>query len=436
LSRFLHNLILAVANPRLRLVYLVLLGLPFLALYLYAGVFSPIHDGLPFDFATYLKASQLMAAGGNPYTLQGNSQVPAVLAGTYIYPPFWAWLLQPLVRATPDIQIGVFVVLGQICLAVFIWSVVRSLNVRSLQGILFIAIAIIGFQPVTGSYSVVQVSILLLPLGGLWLLSWSRDQGWGHFVLGIAIGIKVIQAPVLLLTVVWRRFKWLALAAAGLLVTVLVATPWFFPQYVSQVYPSLRSTSDIRNQSISGVLTRVLHPGPLWPTAQADMSYMDVTIIALLFSAALVLVSAWALWQAPRNWRGRLHGAALVSTLSPLIAPVVWGDHLAFLIIPILVLGYFAFIERRYGAFAIVVATWLMISGGVPVATAMVLNGGYSTALVQIMVALAPAATIMLWVTALLECKRPATAVQPLATQSVGTLASPATENIGNVKGS
>jgi hypothetical protein len=150
---------------------------------------------------------------------------------------------------------------------------------------------------------------------------------------------------------------------------------------------------------------------------------------------ALVVASAWVLWQAPRDWRGRLHGAGLVSTLSHLIAPVVWGDHLAFLIIPILVLGYFAFVERRYGALAIVAATWLMISGGVPVATAMLLSGGYSTALVQIMVAQAPAAAIVLWATALLECKRPATAIQPLTTQTVTAPTPVASDKIGNVEG-
>ncbi len=333
MSRFLHNLILAATGPRLRIVYLALIALPFLAFYLYASVISPIHDGLPFDFATYLKASQLMIAGGNPYTLPGNPQVPVVLAGTYIYPPFWAWLLQPLVQATHDLQIAVFVVVGQVCMGVFIWSIVRALNLRSFQAILIAAMAIIGFQPVVGGYAVGQVSVVLLPLAGLWLLAWSRDQGWGHFLLGIAIGVKVIQAPVLLLTVVWRRFRWLGLAVAGLLITVLVATPWFFPQYVSQVYPALRSTSDIRNQSIPGVLTRVFHPGYFWPSAQSDPSYLDITIITLIFSAALVLVSAWALWQAPTDRRGRLHAAALVITISPLIAPVVWGDHMAFLII-------------------------------------------------------------------------------------------------------
>jgi hypothetical protein len=147
------------------------------------------------------------------------------------------------------------------------------------------------------------------------------------------------------------------------------------------------------------------------------------------------MVSAWALWQAPTDMRGRLHAAALVVTISPLIAPVVWGDHMAFLIIPILVLGYFACMERRYGTLAIVVAAWIMINGGVPVAAAMLLNpGGYSVTWVQIMVALAPAATIALWAMTLLDCRRATRVVQLPATQASGAFSPSATEKMGNVE--
>jgi len=405
-SRFLRNMVLAIASPRLRLTNLALLGLPSFVLYIYSAIVSPILYGLPFDFATYLKASVLVAGGGNPYTLPGDPNVPAVLAGTYIYPPFWAWFLQPLVHMDSTMQVALFIIFGQLCMAVFIWTVVRTLEVRSLQSVLLIAIAILGFQPLVGGYLIGQVSIVLLPLAGLWLLSWGRNQGWGHFALGIAIGIKVIQAPVLLLTVVWRRFTWLALAAAGLLVTALVATPWLFPQYLSEVFPALRSTSDIRNQSLAGILTRALHPGTFWPTPEMDRSYIDVSISTMLVSLAVVGITAWVLWRMPTDRHGRLYGAALVSTLAPLLAPVVWGDHQVFLIIPILVLGYYAIIEHRRKTLILAIAAWIMIGVGIPAATAMLLSGTYNVALVETMVALAPAANILLWGIALFECRR------------------------------
>src|SRR2546423_154745 len=186
-----------------------------------------------------MAAAAKIASGHNPFELSPSLQL-TVAGPQYVTPLPVAWMLQPLLHASPGVQLIVVLIALQASLAVFLWTALRALGVRGWQMPLLLVLVSIAFEPTMANIDEGQVNLVLLALSGIWLLGWMRgDRWWAGAALGAGVAIKLLQAPLALLVLWGRRWRmlsatvvtWLALFDWGIrrrdwLVVGLVGAGW------------------------------------------------------------------------------------------------------------------------------------------------------------------------------------------------------------------
>lgn len=343
-TTFPQRLRLALANPRLQAALLALAALPPGFLYLHACYVTPFFDSSS-DWTVYIRAAGKLTAHQSPYPAAGYPpDLPASFSGTYIYPPLWAWLLQPVAHLSRFGQALVVCVGAQLLIWGFVILVVTALRIQGRRarfgtGLLLLSVFLV--MPAS------NIGFVLLFLTGLWFFACSRDRAWGYLPLGFSIGLKLIAAPYLLLPLVQRKWNSLFLAFAAVGATLLVGLQ-FIPEYVFKVLPPMAtSTADIRNSSFAAILTRSLHPAIL--VAPADRSFLDVKLLTLAFGLAVVAVTALAIRGSVTDPRVGALDAAAVICLASLLAPVLFASHLSPIVLVLVVLGAHAVRQKRRG---------------------------------------------------------------------------------------
>lgn len=392
-------------------------GVPIAGAYLWRTLALPILAGaLPADFsANYMSAAAKIAAGHDPYDLcviQGCAQTPGTftplpLAGAqYVTPPPVAWMLQPLVGADPRVQLAVVIGVLQLSLLVFIWCSLRALQVRDWQLGLLLLLVAIAFEPVAGNFDEGQVNLVLLALGGVWMLAWVLgDHWWGGAALGAAVAIKLLQAPLGLLLLWGRRWWMVAAALVTGVVLWLLAVPQYLPEYLLKVAPVLAAgTGLFENHSPGGTVARLLDPATFLGVARntSPAARLITTVIALVVLA----ITYWVL-RRPRSDRGGrgLEAAAMVAA-GPLIASYSWGTHLVLLLLPMLVLVVWAVRRRDWTVLGLVAGGWILI-GPAHNWFQTLLVAGYSNLLVlRLMAEFGVVGITAIWIAALVALKR------------------------------
>lgn len=350
----LTNPVRALGNPRFRSLLLAVAGVPVVAQSWYLSLQDTLSDtagGGWRDFWVYLKAAAAIRGGGDPYALFLNSpDGDPTRAGRYIYPPLWAWVLQPLTQL-PRVEAGlVLFIVSQLCFAGFVVIAARALRAGwQLAALVYIlGAASYWFFDVLHEG---QVEAVLLLLTAIWLLAWVEgDRLWGGLALGAATVIKLLQAPLLLLVVGRRGWRTAAGAGLAVMVAAAAAAPAFEPEFWLRVLPSLSGgTAYVENQSPAGALYRLFGTG-----AAAHVG-------AALIAALLAAVTLWALGYRPRADRhGRALEAAAVAALVPLLTPVTWGHHLFAEMLPIFVVLQTAIGRRAWPGVAAVLLGWAL----------------------------------------------------------------------------
>jgi hypothetical protein len=397
------RLLLALENPRFQWVLLLLAGIPLLIFYVQASlVFCLTVSSVPPDFLVYLKAARVLAHGGNPYALPVIPDVSRAVNGGYAYPPLCAWLLQP-VAGNPLLAYRVYVITGEIMVVAAIVALCWGLRLRSWRARAFLGLGVLGYEPLLLDFAFGQVMVFLFALAAIWYAATARGAAWGHAALGLGIAIKLIQAPMLLPAVSRLRWRWLAVAVVAGAAATIIASPTLLPFYLVHILPGLSvGTGDIRNLGLAGILTRLLHPGPLSPVS--DPLYFDVT--ALTDAWGLLLVSATGyLFLLGR----RQDGAALTldvsiaSLLPALIAPLLFATHLVVTLVGIIGLVYAGGVARRWSLVGVALCCW-WVTGPAPWATTNYLaSHGFNYGVIQIAAALDYVVIFALWAVAVGE---------------------------------
>jgi hypothetical protein len=404
-------------DRRFRSLLLVMAAVPISAIYLWRTLVLPILTGaLPADFsANYMAAAAKIAAGKDPYDLcviQGCAQhagtfTPLPLAGAqYVTPPPVAWMLQPLVGASPHVQLAVVVAVLQLSLVVFLVTTMRAIGVRDWQVALLLILVAIAFEPVAGNFDEGQINLVLLALGGVWLLAWvDGDRWWGGAALGAAVAIKLLQAPLGLLLLWGRRWRMVVAAAVTGAVVWLVAVPQYLPEYVFKVVPVLSAgTGLFENHSPGGTVARLLDPGTFFGSVR------DTSVAARIITTAIALVALavtyWVLRSPRTERRGRALEAAAMVAVGPLVASYSWGTHLVLLLLPMLVVVAWAIPRRDWTVIALMAAGWALI-GPAHNWFQVLLVSGYSNLLVlRLMAEFGVVGITAIWIAGLLAVLR------------------------------
>ncbi|MFH8485755.1 glycosyltransferase 87 family protein [Streptomyces longisporoflavus] len=283
------------------------------------------------DLMVYRAEGETVRAGGDLYALRTTE---AHLPTTY--PPFAALLFTPLTLLdTADMR--TLATLGNLLLLVafahlalrLVAPVDRTGHAR-VEAALWVSALAVWAEPVWTTLRYGQINLLLAVLV-LWDLSRRPGHRWAGAGIGIAAAIKLtpaLFAVFLLLTgaaEAARRGPWRApvrracVAAAAFTGVTLVASAvlpydsWRF--WTRMVFEAGRVglAEDTANQSLRGVLARLLHtgePGALWVATAAAAGILGLTA---------------AVRAALRGAHARAAVACAVTAL--LVSPVSWSHH-------------------------------------------------------------------------------------------------------------
>lgn len=182
------------------------------------------------DFSIYWEAAQLLKQGaplyGDSITVLNRWQQPT--AGYYLYPPLLAWALAKLKFANmAEAQywwctLAWFsIIIAAACLASLIRAPFPQWNARvRFTACLFLCVC---FEPVYSGISDGQVAaILLMLLSAAFALAQHNKFGFAGICIGIAAGIKITPALLLLTFLPYRHYRGIAGFTFGILASFAV----------------------------------------------------------------------------------------------------------------------------------------------------------------------------------------------------------------------
>ena len=399
----------ALDDRRFRSVLLAGAGIPIAILYLWQSVLLPIiGSGYLGDFQeSYMRAAGRLAAGQDPYDLCQSIGCSEPTGPQYVTPPPLAWLLQPVVGLDSHVVVIGAVILLNASLAVSLVCLVRALRVGEWQLVALLVLTALAFEPVNGNIVEGQVNLILLALSGVWLLGWIADRWWGGAALGLAVALKLIQAPVGLLLLWARRWSMLAGALVAGLGLWLLSAPQYLLEYLLKVVPAISAgTGFFENHSPGGTITRLFDPTTfLGPTRGAPLA---ARIITLGIAIAALGVTFWVLGRPRTDRDGRALEAAAVVAVGPLVASYSWGTHLVLLLLPMLVLIAWAVRRRDWVVLGLISAGWLLIGPAHKLLQTLLVSGYSDLLVLRSMAELGVAGITCVWIASLLALRRSA----------------------------
>ncbi len=394
-------------DRRFRTLLLAIAGIPILLLYVWQSVIVPIaFAGSLGDFKeSYLRAAAQLVAGRDPYDLCQTLGCLEPTGQQYVTPPPVAWLLQPAVGLDSHLVAAGIVLLLNASLVIFLVCTIRALRVDDWQlGALLVLVAL-AFEPVNGNIVEGQINLVLLALSGVWLLGWIANRWWGGAALGLAVALKLIQAPMGLLLLWGRRWSMVGAAVVAGLAIWLVAAPQYLFEYLFKVLPAIgQGTGFFENHSPGGTIARFFDPTTfLGPTRGAPL---PARLITDAIAIAALIVTLWVLGRPRSDWSGRaLEGAAAVA-VGPLVASYSWGTHLVLLLLPMLVLVDWGIRRRDWTVLGLVAAGWLLIGPGHNWFQTLLVSGYSNLVVLRLMAEFGVGGITSIWVASLLALRR------------------------------
>jgi Glycosyltransferase family 87 len=394
-------------NRRFRSLLLAIAGIPILLLYIWQSIVVPIaFGGYLGDFKeSYLRAAAQLVAGRDPYDLCQTLGCLEPTGQQYVTPPPVAWLLQPLVGIDSHLVAAGTVVFLNASLVIFLLCMLRALRVVDWQMRALLVLVAIAFEPVNGNIVEGQINLVLLALSGIWLLGWIAGRWWGGAALGLAVALKLIQAPMGLLLLWARRWSMLGAAvAAGLAISVIAAPQYLF-EYLLKVLPAIsQGTGFFENHSPGGTIARLFDPTTfLGPTRGAPL---PARIITLAIAIVALAVTFWVLGRPRADWSGRALEAAAATAVGPLVASYSWGTHLVLLLLPMLVLVEWGVRRRDWTVLGLVAAGWLLIGPGHNWFQTLLVNGYPNLPVLRLMAEFGVVGITSIWVASLVAMRR------------------------------
>ena len=394
-------------NRTFRSLLLVLSGVPIGILYLWQALVQPLAFGAYLgDFQeSYMRAARRLAQGTDPYDLCRTMGCLEPTGPQYVMPPPLAWLLQPLIAVDSHIITVAAILVLNASLFVFLFCALRALRVDDWQLAALLLVVTISFEPVIGNIEEGQINLVLLAFSGVWLWGWVAGRWWGGAAMGLAVAVKMIQAPVGLLILCGRRWSMLVAAIVAGLGLWLLAAPQYLFEYLFSVLPSVSAgTGLFENHSPGGTITRLFAPDTFLGVAHGSPTAARVITLAI---AVLALVITFAVLRTPAaGVSGRALEAAAVVALTPIVTSYSWGTHLVLLLVPILVLVAWGVRRRDWTVLGIVTAGYLLIGPGHNRMQTLLVSGYSDLFVLRLLAELGVLGVLAIWIACLLAVRR------------------------------
>lgn len=310
----------------------------------------------------------------------------------YVYPPFYAWMLQPVRSLTYEASKGVVLFLGALAFILGFSLAFLDFGGRLPWRLVFLVapVLFLYFTPLNYNNWLGQISTIIFGLicVSLWLAKRGRIVPAG-IILGFCLTVKIqpIGIPILLLA--RKKFKLTLVAALSaivlLLLSGLMAGPEVLRQYVTTLFEitSKGSLASWNNQTIVGLLLRATNPVPMMFQWRYIEPATWMTLIQTLVSLGLIgwVVLGGRLYrQSGGSPKGKTHaaeetpavandyvlaylGGILISLVLP---PIVWNHAHVLAVLPLLWLVSTAIerepMSRRLLWLSAISVGWLLVS--------------------------------------------------------------------------
>jgi len=278
------------------------------------------------DFGAYLAAGNDVLTGHPLYSTFLQHPFPdPTLRPAYIYPPVFALLLAPLALLPASIAAGIWLVLNQSALALAIILVVRRYRPGPWATAALIA-GTVTFYPLWIDAVQGQANVLVLVLITAGVVGIVSGRPRAAIAIGIAAGLKLTPALLLLWLLFERRFREAAWLVSGFLgISALGALVRWHDTWIffTRVAPALaQGTAVYANQSVGGLLARLTTANPY--------THAWIVMPAVLLPVAAALLLGYWRWST-RGQDLTISGVAFLPLL-PLLSAVTWPHHLVILL--------------------------------------------------------------------------------------------------------
>jgi len=228
----------------------------------------------------------------------------------------------------------------------FLWALVIALRLRArpieLGGILMIATLLLLCAPLLTQLFQGQLNGIIVLLA---VLAWAADRREQYFLagllIGLAAGIKIVPAFLMLYWLMQRRWRALLGGAVGFLLINGTAAALFgidaFRTYIEVVVPSVsgyRSSWD--NVSLSGLWYKLFFPREVERVQALVYAPWLAIALSMLSQAAVAALVAWKCFVAKtRPQRDHALGLTVIGML--LVSPITWSHYFLILMLPLCV---------------------------------------------------------------------------------------------------
>jgi len=301
------------------------------------------------DLQIYTNSARAWANGGSLYDYRDPT---FNLSATY--PPIGPLLFTSLTPLTADGREVLFTAINLLALFGCAWSVAGLARVDPTKRFEWSSWAFTAATvtiPVWLTLRQGQINIILWLLVLVDLDAMRRSSRWSGIGIGIATAIKLVPGLFILWLAASKRWRPLALAIGAL--SAATALGWALAPADSTTYwtdllwesDRVGSVGDGRNNSVLGVIARILEPGSL-------RSGVWVLMLVAVLGVALVR----SLRASREN--DFLAVAAIVGCASAVASPISWTHHLGFLLVALVAFWIQAATNR---AKIVCLVAWLVL---------------------------------------------------------------------------
>ncbi|MGH9617290.1 MAG: glycosyltransferase family 87 protein [Acidobacteriaceae bacterium] len=298
----------------------------------------------------------------------------------FIYPPtslllYRAWQSAAHLRIPPKVAmnamlllslLGTMAVAGEFLLRLFpARAIANSTAIERWKIRALIAALVLVFLPLIHAYNLGQVQTLLNFLLISSVLLWLRGARVSPAIL---IGLTCWLKPQMCLFLIWGllRRQWsfavslLITLASGLALSVGIFGFHNSVEYLNVLkYLSRRGDALATNQSLNGLLHRVMHIGSPVTSFYGYPPYNRTIYLATLISSAVILLLALAI----PPWRRISRGTTdflLFAMAATMASPIVWEHHYGVFFLALLLWMPLAF--QRWRIFWILLGVFLLMT--------------------------------------------------------------------------
>ena len=268
----------------------------------------------------------------------------------YLYPPFWATLLQPLVPLGRDAMTVMLKAVNYASLLLFftlLYRVCRRYGLAKMPSALAVFVVTAVNVPVLRTLGYVQVNIHVINLILLSLLFSKKHVYLSALALSLAVHIKM--TPVLLVIPFlwikdWKWLRWFVVNTAGIVLftSLMNCIGYYLDLYFLKNVRTILSVPETiayRDCSVESFFRATF--------LNLHLSLKAALFIAYVLKIGLVILTLWILkktverppyFQGEKRMEVIHNGYIVLIVLMTVLSPIVWVHHLVFLVFPFLII--------------------------------------------------------------------------------------------------